>query len=550
MSRSHILISWLAKREDPYLTDHRGNPISGDDGRPILGPIHGVAIDDASPFAGQIDRAVILVMKPKRSDRLPEETRQRFKNLRAIIDESSTPFDVELKEHHADNPTDHAALYEYCLSILGAVRREYPTSRFVINTSSGTPAMHTVWVLLSETGQIDGEYVLVQGVPPQVRSATRPESCVEVQIGIESAFKRYRGIKLATPSGPPEVGIDPSRAKSDVLRRLYEEIQLYSPANMPLLIMGERGSGKTEIAKFVRSIYLDARSLKGSPDWPTVNCGQFRGDPSAMRSELFGHRKGAFTGAVSNRDGILKEVNRDVLFLDEIGDLDRSSQRLLIRSIEEKRYTPLGSDRPIESDFRIVSATNRSDADLASSSGLDADFFDRISVLRVFVPPLREVPEDLDWIWDKVLAETARRSGVQRVDLSDVEQMVIVSRIRGENLPGNYRDLIRLASHVLLFLSAPTFVDNRSTALERAMNITFNTPAGNDSDIYTQVALRFANGESASDVLQNSSIDVKHAVNRYKYYLGEQCCGLFPKNQIKERTGASYEALNKWRRPD
>jgi transcriptional regulator with AAA-type ATPase domain len=177
--------------------------------------------------------------------------------------------------------------------------------------------------------------------------------------------------------------------------------------------------------------------------WPAVACGQY--NPETMRSELFGYKRGAFTGANSDKEGLLAAAHGDTLFLDEIGDVSRDLQRLLIRAVEEKRFLPLGDDKPKVSDFRLISATNLGDEEL--SRRLDPDFRDRINALTLRLPALREIREELGWLWDSTFQEAATRSGVNRRQspLADSQHQRVVARLREHPLPGNLRDLFRIA---------------------------------------------------------------------------------------------------------
>ncbi len=136
-----------------------------------------------------------------------------------------------------------------------------------------------------------------------------------------------------------------------------------------------------------------------------------------MRAELFGYKKGAFTDAKEDTEGLLHVADGDTLFLDEIGDIPRDLQRLLIRAIEEKSFTRVGARIPEKSDFRLITATNLPWRDLQNR--LDPDFLDRIGVLVLEVPPLREIRADLPWLWQHVYQQALRRSGVaaERVSL-------------------------------------------------------------------------------------------------------------------------------------
>lgn len=132
-------------------------------------------------------------------------------------------------------------------------------------------------------------------------------------------------------------------------------------------------------------------------------------NPELARSELFGHRRGAFTGATSDREGLLEQSDGDTLFLDEVADLDRDTQRLLMAALEGRGFHRLGDDKARRSRFRLVSATNQPLETLATRT-LDRDFFDRVAVFVLRVPPLRECRDDLPDFWRRVLEWAARAS--------------------------------------------------------------------------------------------------------------------------------------------
>ncbi|GAG60161.1 unnamed protein product, partial [marine sediment metagenome] len=258
--------------------------------------------------------------------------------------------------------------------------------------------------------------------------------------------------------------------------------------------------------------------------------------------------EGSYTGAIADRNGILGDLNDDVLFLDEIGDLDRGSQRMLIRAIEEKKYSQFGSEKVQESDFRLVSATNRPLRELEGGD-LDRDFFDRISVLRITMPALRDIPEDLDWIWAKMLTDVAARAGVDRVDLMNAEEKRIVDRLRNEELPGNYRDMMRVASHLLLFLpSADARFGSRKKAIDAALDEGLSFVAESVQDIPRELAVRYASGDSLKSFLSGDGINVKEALASYRIYLGTEIGNHVKKKEIREKSGIGYETMNKWRK--
>ena len=230
------------------------------------------------------------------------------------------------------------------------------------------------------------------------------------------------------------------------MKRVYADARRVAPLNVPVLIRGGRGTGKTTMANWIRSNSPYKREEQNAK-WPSVACGQY--GTETMRAELFGYRKGAFTGATADREGLLAAAHRDTLFLDEVGDVSRDLQRLLIRAIEEKRYFALGDDKPRESNFRLLTATNIDDVELRDR--LDPDFMDRISLLTLDLPPLREVREELPWLWEAVYDEAGRRAGIPKrsASMDDSHHQRVIAYLRRHALPGNLRDLFRVAYRVL-----------------------------------------------------------------------------------------------------
>ncbi|MDK9719197.1 MAG: sigma 54-interacting transcriptional regulator [Trichlorobacter sp.] len=211
--------------------------------------------------------------------------------------------------------------------------------------------------------------------------------------------------------------------------------------------------------------YSPYKKLK--QNWMSVACGQFTSE--LMRSELFGHVKGAFTGATSDKPGLLKRMDKDTLFLDEIGDIDTDTQRLLIKALEEQKFQPLGSERTEKSDFRLITATNRTLDFLRTK--IHEDFFDRISPLVLEIPSLQDIPEDIPWIWRDVYNRALSRSMVnhQKPEFSSVNHAGIVNYLQCHSLPGNYRDLYRIAYRLIAFLNDLDATDNVEDAMSYAL---------------------------------------------------------------------------------
>lgn len=212
--------------------------------------------------------------------------------------------------------------------------------------------------------------------------------------------------------------------QSESMRRVYELILKAAETETNVIIYGETGSGKDVAARAIHAL----SGRKGA--YIPVNCGAI--PESLMESEFFGHTKGAFTGAATNKEGYIAAADGGTLFLDEIGELPLSLQVKLLRTLENKTYTPVGSHTPKSSSFRLVAATNQNLHDMVKEKKMRADFYYRVHVLAITLPPLRERLVDLPLL----IAAWQSRHG---------EPMEIPLKVRlameRYSWPGNIREL-------------------------------------------------------------------------------------------------------------
>jgi DNA-binding NtrC family response regulator len=211
---------------------------------------------------------------------------------------------------------------------------------------------------------------------------------------------------------------------SSIMRRLFAELRRLEGSKVNLLIRGESGTGKELIARAVHD-----HSPASAGPLVVVNCGAL--DPHLARSELFGHERGAFTGAVRRHAGAFRAANGGTLFLDEIGELPRDVQPMLLRALELRRITPVGSTEEHAIDVRLIAATHRDLGELVAAGQFREDLLYRIRVVELEVPPLRQRREDIAVI----AAELARRQGLLELPSDFVEAL------GRHDWPGNVREL-------------------------------------------------------------------------------------------------------------
>lgn len=502
-----VLISWLAYNHDPYerrfgSDEYRQSP----DGSRTPGPTLAFLFDEQSPWRGQVGELVML----HRDDGV---SAARVKETFDVVEAMASHIRCRALKWPGDDPTDHRSVFEFVRAQLPRIQRQHP-GELLVHISPGTPAMQTVWVLMGETGFIKPPFRLLKSMKPSER---RHGTAVEpVELDIDTFYKRYRQTQPAEVSADDQaVFWDPGLFQSDRLRRLYDQASRIARLRAPVLILGERGTGKTTLASWIR---LQSPFRKEALDkrWPAVACGQYRAD--TMRSELFGHKKGSFTGASNDHVGLLAKADGDTLLLDEVGDLARDMQRLLIKAVEERRFQPFGDTAWQTSTFRLITATNISLDELRSR--LDADFFDRVAVLRLRAPSLREIPEELEWLWPAVHARVEREAGAV-VTLNEAHHAHIVQFLQGHPLPGNLRDLFTLAWRALArWLDSDPSEADLVAWLPTALDSPSTTSRG---DVTRDLAARFADGAPIDDLIpQGGQLDTRTFQKELQAWLAEE----------------------------
>ena len=538
-----VLVSWIATSRDPF--EKQNGRYREVDGKRVPGPTLAILTDPASEIAGKVTHAVILRQGGKEADRQTAI----YEDLVKAIGQACPTLQLFPYVWDGEDPTDHAALFEFLRVKLPEIRRRLPGRELIIHVSPGTPSMHTVWVLMAETGFIDPPFRIVKSVEPAHRRDGR--AVIPVKIGIDTFYKRYQETRPTGPrSGEETVRWDPTKFESPKLPELFKEARRVAKLKIPVLLLGERGTGKTTLAGWIR---LSSPYRKGARDqgWPAVACGQFSSSET-MRAELFGYEEGAFTGAKARRDGLLHAANGDTLFLDEIGDISRDVQRLLIKALEEHTFQRLGSTRVEKSDFRLVTATNLPLRELSEKLG--ADFFDRIRASVLRVPALREIPEDLGWLWDTTLTEAARRARVdpRYAKLSSRERSRLLEALRRHPLPANLRDLFRVAWRFLAAHSDDHAPLAPGEALDYALHA-LDAPHTTDGHQPRAIARSFAeNAPIPVSLLESGPIQHEAFFDELRDYLAREA------RRLRDETGRPHEevidvterGLRNWKRKD
>ena len=241
-----------------------------------------------------------------------------------------------------------------------------------------------------------------------------------------------------------EMSFDEIVGRSVALRRVLKEVETVAPTGSTVLIHGETGSGKELIARAIHE-----RSARSGKTFVKLNCAAI--PTGLLESELFGHQRGAFTGAIADRVGRFELAQRGTIFLDEIGEVPLELQPKLLRVIQEREFERIGSSRTLRTDARLLAATNRDLAAMVDEGTFRADLFYRLNVFPIHVPALRERPEDIPLLVRHFVQQLGRRMK-KRVETIPAETMATLTQYAW---PGNIRELQNLIERAMILTPGP-----------------------------------------------------------------------------------------------
>ena len=334
------------------------------------------------------------------------------------------------------DPWDFEEVYGKLLDFARAETFDPDVEDYLIHITTGTHVAQICLFLLTEARYLPGR--LLQTQP--ARGITAPAAGTWTTIDLD--LSRYDSIATRFAAASAESssflksGIDTRNA---AFNRMIDEIeQVASRSRAPMLLMGPTGAGKSLLARRIYELKKAKHQVVGP--FVEVNCATLKGD-SAM-SALFGHRKGAFTGAVADRPGLLRAADTGMLFLDEIGELGLDEQAMILRAIEEKRFLPVGADREASSDFQLIGGTNRDLGEAVAGAGFRDDLYSRLNLWTFRLPGLAQRREDIEPNLDYELDRFAEREGDRATFNREARLRYLAFATSAEaRWPGNFRDL-------------------------------------------------------------------------------------------------------------
>ncbi|MBL8218445.1 MAG: sigma 54-interacting transcriptional regulator [Bryobacterales bacterium] len=394
--------------------------------------------------------------------------------IRRDIQTVSPETEVRLHTIDFDDPWDFECVYQALFTFAKNYRFD-DTEDYLIHITTGTHVAQICLFLLTESHWLPGR--LLQASPERDRSSPGTIKIIDLDLsrydGLASRFQQVQREGTSFLKG----GIETRNA---AFNRLIDRIEQVAIATRdPLLLMGPTGAGKSRLARKIYDLKKLRHAVKG--EFVDVNCATLRGD-GAM-SALFGHTKGAFTGALKDRPGLLRTADNGVLFLDEIGELGLDEQAMLLRALEEKTFLPLGSDREAHSDFQLIAGTNRDLWRAVEDGRFREDLLARINLWTFTLPGLQARPEDIEPNLQFELDQYARKSGRQITFSKEArENFLTFALAPGAEWKGNFRDLnAAVARMATLSLGGRISTEAVDEEIERLRRAWRPAPATNDA---------------------------------------------------------------------
>ena len=354
-----------------------------------------------------------------------------------IRDLNTVTSETEVRSHSFEttDPWDFEEVFGALLDFASHYPFDPDEEEYLIHISTGTHVAQICLFLLTESRHLPAR--LLQTSPPKKRG--KDAGVYQV---IDLDLSRYDRLAMRFAAEQRE-GLDFLKAgiatRNATFNAQMEEIErVVIASTAPILLTGPTGAGKTQLARRIYDLKRQRSQVAGP--FVELNCATLRGD--AAMSALFGHSRGAFTGAIADRQGMLRAADGGVLFLDEVGELGLDEQAMLLRAIEERRFLPVGSDREEHSDFQLIAGSNRNLRARVREGAFREDLLARIDLWAFTLPGLAERPEDLEPNLDYELelrtAQTSRKVTMNREART---RFLAFATSPGARWAGNFRDL-------------------------------------------------------------------------------------------------------------
>ena len=332
---------------------------------------------------------------------------------------------------------------------------------YLVHITTGTHVQQICLFLLTESRHFPARLVQTSPADNKRRGPDGKFAIIDLDLSKYDRLASRFGTEQKEARTFLKSGIATRNEKFNQLIEQIEHVAIH--AKEPILLTGPTGAGKSQLARRIYELKKSRHQISGP--FVEVNCATLRGD--AAMSALFGHVKGAFTGALKDRPGLLRAADNGLLFLDEIGELGLDEQAMLLRALEEKRFLPFGSDREVSSNFQLIAGTNRQLPLAVKEGRFREDLLARTNLWTFHLPGLRQRPEDIEPNLDYELEQFARKSSLH---------VTMSKEVRAEFL--KHRLSQRLSKCRSVQRTSAAGIDGRATALLTAFRDQTGTDTG------------------------------------------------------------------------
>lgn len=446
--------------------------------------------------------------------------------------------EVRLHDTYVQDPWDFESMYGVLHDFLGRQTFDPDREDYYAHITTGTHVAQICLFLLTESRHLPGR--LLQTSPPSKKNEGVAGSVAVIDLDLS----KYDRIAQRFEAEKQE---DRSFLKSGIATRnsafnaMIEQIETVAiRSSSPILLMGPTGAGKSQLARRVFELKKQRSAVSG--EFVEVNCATLRGD-GAM-STLFGHRKGAFTGAVGDRQGLLRTADKGVLFLDEIGELGPDEQAMLLRAVEDKRFLPVGSDREVASEFQLIAGTNRDLGQQIRSGHFRDDLYARLNLWTFRLPGLAERREDIEPNLDYELArfEQTHRQRV-RFNVEARARYLRFAISADSHWSGNFRDLSASISRMATLVTAGRIqVDGVDAEIQRLRQLWSPGPSNDEVGLSELLGDRL----DEVDIFDRAQLREVVAVCRRSRSLSEAGRTLFSISRQKRSSTNDSDRLRKY----
>jgi len=331
------------------------------------------------------------------------------------------------------DPTDYSKLWSIGERVLESIAKDYPEFEVYLYVTPGTPAMAATWIMLAKSLFTSSVLIQTNSDFSGYRNIRIPKTISESEKNIDQIVSAQ--VSRAADRTDDHSGFSKILGDSPAIKEARIKATRTALSPHPVLLLGESGTGKELFAYAVHSV-----SGRGKKPFEAINCGAIT--ESLIESELFGHEKGAFTGAGAQKKGIFERANGGTVFLDELGEMPLEQQRRLLRVLQEKKIRRVGGEKEIDVDFRLVCATHQKLRGLVKQRKFRLDLYYRVAVIKINLPALRDRGEDIKLLSTIFLEKINKES--KKTNLDYVEKTLsegAIQALLSYDWPGNIREL-------------------------------------------------------------------------------------------------------------